>query len=188
MTFSVLNRKVHYWLAILVAVPAIIIIVTGLILSLRKHVAWVQPPEQAGAGREPTLTMPQVLEIMRAVPEAEVKTWKDVSRVEYRPTKGMCKVWCKNSWEVQLDTSTGDVLQVAYRRSDMIKTIHEGTWFHEGVQLAIFLPAGIILLTLWLTGMYLFWLPIYVKSTRKSAAAADGKATEAKPPASSPPA
>jgi uncharacterized iron-regulated membrane protein len=167
MKLSVLSRKVHYWLAIVVAIPAGIIIVTGLILTFRKHVAWVQPPEQAGVAKEPTLSMPEVLAILRGLPESEVQTWKDINRVEFRPGKGMCKVWCRNRWEVQLDAKTGEVLQVAYRRSDTIKTIHEGTWFHEGAQLGVFLPAGLILLALWLTGMYLFWLPLVVKWRRR---------------------
>jgi hypothetical protein len=33
----------------------------------------------------------------------------------------MIKVWAKNKRDVQLDSSTGDILQVAYRRSDMVE-------------------------------------------------------------------
>jgi len=163
MKFSVLNRKVHYWLAIVVALPAIVIICTGLLLQLKKQLAWVQPPEQRGSSKTPTITMDRILEICQAVDEAEVRSWSDINRVDVRPSRGMLKVWARNNWEIQIDSATGDVLQVAYRRSDFIESLHDGSWFHESVKLGVFLPAGIILLVLWLTGLYLFWLPIVVK-------------------------
>jgi uncharacterized iron-regulated membrane protein len=166
MKFSVLNRKVHYWLAIVVALPAIVIICTGLLLQLKKQLPWVQPPEQRGSSKTPTITMERILEICQAVDEAEVRSWADINRVDVRPSKGMLKVWAKNNWEIQIDSATGDVLQVAYRRSDIIEALHDGSWFHDSVKLWVFLPAGIILLVLWLTGLYLFWLPIVVKRWR----------------------
>jgi hypothetical protein len=78
----------------------------------------------------------------------------------------MLKVWCMNNWEVQLDSETGDVLQVAYRRSDLIESIHDGSWFHEMAKYWLFLPAGICLLMVWATGLYLFVLPYWVKWRR----------------------
>ena len=33
----------------------------------------------------------------------------------------MIKVWAKNNRDFQLDSYTGDILQVAYRRSDMVE-------------------------------------------------------------------
>ena len=41
---------------------------------------------------------------------------QDIDRLDVRPGKGMLKVRCKNSWEVQIDANSGKVLQVAYRR------------------------------------------------------------------------
>jgi hypothetical protein len=136
---------------------------------MKKQVAWVQPPEQRGKGREPTIPLSQVLEICRGVPEAAVQGWGDINRIDLRPSRGILKVWANSNWEVQIDIQTGAVLQVAYRRSDLIESIHDGSWFHDAVKLWIFLPAGLILMLLWLTGMYLFWLPIVVRSRRKRA-------------------
>jgi uncharacterized iron-regulated membrane protein len=167
MKFSVLNRKVHYWLAIVVALPAAVMIGSGLLLQLKKQAAWVQPPEQRGAGQEPTVSFARMLEACRGVPEAGIQSWADVNRMDVRPSRGLIKVTAKSNWEVQLDARTGDVLQAAYRRSDVIESIHDGSWFHEGVKLGVFLPAGVILLVLWATGLYLFWLPIVVRRRRK---------------------
>jgi len=75
----------------------------------------------------------------------------------------MLKVRCVNSWEVQLDSKTGEVLQVAYRRSDLIEQIHDGSFFHERAKLWFFLPSALVLAVLWGTGLYLFVLPYYAK-------------------------
>jgi uncharacterized iron-regulated membrane protein len=168
MKLHSLNRKVHYWISIAVALPALVIICTGILLQMKKQFTWVQPEELRGAGREPTLEFFRILEICRKVPEAEVREWEDINRVDVRPSRGMLKVWAKNNWEVQIDIATGEILQVAYRRSDMIEAIHDGSWFHEYMKLWVFLPVGMILLVLWLTGIYLFWLPIFVRRRQKA--------------------
>jgi len=170
------NRKVHYWISIVVALPALVILCTGILLQTKKQFSWVQPAELRGSGHEPTLEFTRILEICRNVPQAEVREWADINRIDVRPSRGMLKVWAKNNWEVQIDIFTGRVLQVAYRRSDMIEAIHDGSWFHEGVKLWVFLPAGIILLVLWLTGLYLFWLPIFVRRRQKARLAKHGAA------------
>ena len=59
----------------------------------------------------------------------------------------------KNRWEVQLNAQTAEVLQVAYRRTDTIEAIHDGSWFFEGAKLWLFLPAAVLLFVLWVTGM-----------------------------------
>jgi uncharacterized iron-regulated membrane protein len=172
MKFSFWNRKVHYWASIIIAVPSLIVICTGLLLQVKKQVTWVQPPEQKGAHKEPMLSLPQILEISRSVPEAQVRDWKDIQRVDVRPSKGVLKVVPKSNWEIQIDATTGKVLQVAYRRSDLIESLHDGSWFHEWVKLGLFLPTGITLLLLWLTGMYLFFLPIWIRWRKKRKLAA----------------
>ena len=85
-----------------------------------------------------------------------------------RPDKGIVKVRAKNRWEIQIDLERGTVLKTAYRRSDIIEKIHDGSWFHDAAKLWIFLPVGIIVLILWLSGMYLFFVPILAKRSRKS--------------------
>jgi hypothetical protein len=98
---------------------------------------------------------------------AGIKDWKDIDRLDVQPTRGMVKVRAKNSWEVQIDLKTGEVLQTAYRRSDLIESIHDGSFFHDYAKLWLFLPSGIVLLLLWLTGIYMFVLPYWVRSRRR---------------------
>ena len=76
MKFPTLNRKVHYWASVLVALPLLVIIVTGLLLQFKKQIPWVQPTEQRGSSSEPTVAMAQILEICRGIPEAKVRGWE----------------------------------------------------------------------------------------------------------------
>ena len=167
MKFNFYNRKVHYWASIIVALPILIVIVSGLLLQTKKNFSWIQPVEQRGNSVNPTISLPQILEICRTVPEAEIKNWDDINRLDVRPSRGMLKVRANNNWEIQIDTETGAVLQIAFRRSDIIESIHDGSFFSDPVKTWIFLPAGFTLLLLWLTGIYLFILPIWVRRRRK---------------------
>jgi uncharacterized iron-regulated membrane protein len=165
--FNLLNRKIHYWLSIAVAIPILIVIISGILLQVKKQFTWIQPTEQKGKSKGAIIPLSQILEIAKTVPEAKIETWDDINRLDVRPSRGMLKVWAKNNWEIQIDTETGAILQTAYRRSDIIESLHDGSFFHDSVKMWIFLPSGIILLTLWLTGMYLFILPIWVKRRRR---------------------
>jgi uncharacterized iron-regulated membrane protein len=154
------NRKLHRWGAILVALPVLVVIGSGIMLQLKKESDWIQPSSQRGSGGPPTLPFEAILAAAASVPEAGVAAWDDVDRLDVRPSKGMVKVRAKSGWEVQVDTTTGEVLQAAVRRSDVIEAIHDGSFFHEKAKLWVFLPAALILAGLWGTGIYLFFLPV----------------------------
>jgi uncharacterized iron-regulated membrane protein len=166
MKLSVFTRKTHAWGAMIIAIPLVLVIVTGLLLQLKKQLPWVQPVERRGSKGDPTLTMEQILTACRSVPESPIDSWNDIDRIDIRPGKGMMKIKAKNNLEIQLDARTGEVLQVAYRRSDMIESLHDGSWFGDWAKLGLFLPAGLALLGLWLTGVYLFFYPRWVKWRR----------------------
>lgn len=163
----ILNRKLHRWGAIASAVPFLLVIVTGLLLQLKKQLPWVQPPEQRTAHQVPAVSMLQILEAARSVPQAQISGWEDIDRLDVRPGKGIVKVAANNRWEVQVDLGTGAVLQSAYRRSDLIEQLHDGSWFHDTAKLWIFLPSGLVVLGLWLTGLYLFVLPYLARAQKR---------------------
>jgi len=165
--FNFLNRRIHYWASFIVAVPILIIIVSGLFLQTKKQFEWIQPGEVRGVSKTPELSMQQILDASKSVSEAEIETWEDINRLDVRPSKGMVKVRAENDWEIQIDLKTGEVLQTAYRRSDLIESIHDGSFFHDYVKLWLFLPSGIVLLVLWITGIYMFVLPYWVRRKRR---------------------
>jgi uncharacterized iron-regulated membrane protein len=160
------NRRLHRWGSAVVALPFLVVLCTGLLLQVKKQVTWVQPPEQRGNG-VPTLALPDVLARVQAVPQAGIRTWDDVERVDVRPGKGIMKVIGRSRWEVQLDAATGAVLQVAYRRSDLIEQLHDGSFFSDAAKTVVFLPVAAIVLGLWVTGVYLFLLPIRARRTAR---------------------
>ena len=88
----------------------------------------------------------------------------------------MAKVQCNNRWEVQVDLSSGEVLAANYRRSDFIESLHDGSFFSDGAKLWLFLPNGLILLGLWFTGVYLWWLPVGARRKKRMKKAAESKA------------
>ncbi|RMH30382.1 MAG: PepSY domain-containing protein [Planctomycetota bacterium] len=162
------SRKTHRWGAVAIALPIAAVIGSGILLQLKKDVAWIQPPTARGAaGGDPdngmTVSMRDILDAAMTVPEAGFTGWGDIDRLDVRPDKGVAKVRGKNRWEVQVDTATGEVVQVAYRRSDLIESIHDGSWFHAAAKLWVFLPSGVVLFILWLTGVYLWALPIWAR-------------------------
>lgn len=170
MTAAKWNRKLHRWGALVSALPVLVVLVTGLFLQLKKDWAWVQPPTQAGSISAPALPFDRVLEAARAVPEAEVASWDDIDRLDVRPGKGVVKVRCVNRWELQLDAATGELLSSTLRRSDLIESLHDGSWFGDGIKLWVFLPAAAVLTGLWFTGVYLWWLPHGVRRRRRRTA------------------
>jgi uncharacterized iron-regulated membrane protein len=168
MVLPALLRKVHYWGSIVIALPIAVVICTGLVLQLKKEVAWIQPKEIRTEAREVKISGDQILAAAMAAPKLEVASWDDIARVDIRPDRGLVKVSAANSWELQLHSVTGAPLQVAYRRSDLLETIHDGSWFHDRAKLWLFFPSGIILFGLWLTGLYLFVLPYWVRAKRRT--------------------
>ena len=163
MKLSKLNRVTHRWGSIIVLIPTAVILFSGMILQLKKEYAWIQPATKRGDATGASLPFDQILAAARKVPEGKVSDWDDIDRLDVRPSKGMLKIRCKNRWEIQLDANSGEVLQVAYRRSDLIESIHDGSFFHDRVKLWVFLPAALVLGVLWLTGSYLSFLPYYAK-------------------------
>jgi uncharacterized iron-regulated membrane protein len=176
----IINRRLHRWGAILVALPFLVVLCTGILLQLKKQLPWVQPVEQRGATTADGLSLGAMMDSVRTVGHAGIASWDDVDRIDVRPSKGLIKVIGNSRWEVQLDAGTGAVVQTAYRRSDLIESLHDGSFFHPLAKLGVFLPAGVIVLGLWVTGIYLFVLP-YIARRKNAARRREARPIEARP-------
>lgn len=157
------TRKTHYWGAAAVAAPTLVIFGSGVLLQVKKQFTWIQPPTMRGGSDRPSLSFDRVLEIVSSIPEAGTTTWADIERLDVQPDRGIIKIKARNNWEVQVDHTTGEVLGSGYRRSDFIEGIHDGSFFHPWAKSYLFLPAGLGLLLLWCTGVYLFLLPFVAR-------------------------
>ena len=101
MRLSVLNRKVHKWGGIVIALPLLAIALSGMVLQFKKEVDWIQPATQRGESTTPSIPFDKILAVARSVPEAAIETWDDIDRLDVRPGKGMVKIQAKNGWEIQ---------------------------------------------------------------------------------------
>lgn len=164
-----ISRRLHLWFAAAIIIPALIVFGSGILLQVKKQSDWVQPPTTKGVGSVPTLSFEQVVEIVSNIPEMHVTDWQQIDRIDVRPDKGIMKVLADNGWEAQIDAQKGDVLQVAYRRSDLIESIHDGSWFADFAKLWIFLPAGILLFFMWVSGGVLLYTTLKSKLKKRHA-------------------
>jgi len=165
---QIILRKVHHWGSLFIMVQMGLVIGAGLLLMLKKEVSWIQPSTETGIEREavPALGMDALFDVAANIPELEVDAWDQLARVDVKPGKGVVKFVAQNNWEAQIDTHSGDVLALSFRRSDIIESLHDGSYFADWVKLYIFFPSGLILLMLWGSGIYLFFLP-HVKRWRR---------------------
>ncbi len=161
-------RRLHYWVSIVIALPALVLIGSGLLLQTKKHWSWVQPTEQQGSSTTPRISLETLLDSLVADPTLGVRGWEDVNRIDVRPGRGVAKVRLHGGLEVQVDLGTGRILQSAYRRSDVIEAIHDGSLFGgDWGKLGLFLPTGLLLLFLWGSGLYLFVVSVLARRRMK---------------------
>ncbi len=166
-SFNLWTRKLHRWGAAACCLPLLLVIVSGLLLQLKKQVPWVQPPTRSAGHSRLVLTWEEILDVARSDPAAGVATWEDIDRMDVRPDIGIVKVQPRNRHELQIDLATGEVLSSTYRRSDFIEQLHDGSFFGEYVKLGIFLPNGVVLLGLWMTGAWLWYLPYKARAAKR---------------------
>ena len=99
-------------------------------------------------------------------PVANIKSWEDIDRIDIRPDKGIAKIRSNNHWEIQIDSETAEIFSVNYRRSDIIESVHDGSFFTDYVKFGWFLPTGILLIVVSISGIYMFLLPLMIKRKR----------------------
>ncbi len=167
MSFRKINRSTHKWASIIVAIPVLIIIVTGILLLVKKEFSYLQPASQSGVSNVPSISFDVILEQAKSVEEAQVDSWDSIDRLDVRPSKGIIKIRTNSQWEIQLDSETAEILHVAYRRSDTIEQIHDGTYWQKNANLWLSLPVAITLLLISLTGLFLFFYPYYKRFQKR---------------------
>ena len=167
MSFKKTNRQIHKWGSIVIALPLLIVCVTGILLLVKKQFSFIQPPTAKSATVAPTLAFADILSIAKSVEQANITSWQDIDRLDVRPTKGIIKIRSENDTEIQIDSATGEVLHTAVRRSDFIESIHDGTFFQKNANLWLMLPVAIAFLLILITGVIMFINPLISKNKRR---------------------
>ena len=85
MRLSIASRLLHRRGAIIIGLPFLVVIASGILLQVKKQVPWVQPTEQRTTQQVPMVSWEAVLASVQAQPEAGVGSWEDIDRVDVRP-------------------------------------------------------------------------------------------------------
>ncbi len=168
MSAARLFRKIHYWASLPLFLTIFLIATTGATLALKKDVAALQPPTQEGT-RPGDLSRPvaDLVAAVRTVPRYRETGWRDVDRIDIRPSDGVAKVILHDRTEVQVDLATGKALQVGYRTSDWLETIHDFSFLGGWAKYVFSFGSGLVLLLMAGTGVYLFLLPMLAKRRKR---------------------
>ena len=112
-------------------------------LQLKKQSNWIQPNVEVTSLSKPVI-LQSYLDAVSNVKEANISSWDDIERIDIRPNKGIAKIKSKNNWEIQIDLETSEIYSSNYRRSDIIESIHDGSFFSEIVKFGWFLASGTV--------------------------------------------
>ena len=101
MKTQALLRKIHHWGSLCIMLQMGLVICAGLLLILKKEIDWVQPPTAKGVARTdvPIKTMDELFLAAQNVEELELRDWSELSRVDFKPDKGVVKFVAPNNWK-----------------------------------------------------------------------------------------
>lgn len=148
-------RKWHLNIALITVIPLLIICCSGILLSLRNFIPLIQMQPKKGHSGLPLIAVEQVIEKVKSIPEAQVRSVEDIKSIEIRPALGTYNIRSKNGYEIQMDFANGDILAASQRWTGILNDIHEGVYFANWVKMGIFIPTGFAFLMLLFTGLIL---------------------------------
>ncbi len=174
-------RKLHRQIAIVLFAFFFIVSVTGLLLGWKKNsFGLILPPTSNGISPDLKTWLPfdslQTLAIKALHDSVSADLAVDLERIDARPSKGIVKfVFEDDYWEVQLDGTTGNVLQISRRKSDIIENIHDGTILdvlfntkNDQFKLSYITIMGLALLMLTVTGFWLWYGPKKMRKQKQA--------------------
>lgn len=127
------TRKVHRTMGIVLALLFLVMAISGLLLGWKKHSFGIMlPKSQKGISTNIIDWMPMDSLHQIATKTLHEKVDPNISleldRIDARPDKGMMKfLFVEGYHEIQLDATTGEVLNIDRRISDLIEEIHDGS-------------------------------------------------------------
>lgn len=163
-----LYRKLHKWAAVPLFVFMFLMGLTGLLLGWKKHTGLL-PPMAKGASSETALWLPldSLQRIAQTYATDSLHKSPAIDRIDIRPKKGVAKiVFADHFSELQLDCTTGKILSVNARYSDILEKIHDGSildYFlqtsNEQLKLTYTTLVALGLLLLSFSGFWLWYNP-----------------------------
>lgn len=126
-------RKIHRISGLYLLIFFLVMAISGIMLGWKKNTnGYLLPNSQTGTTQNVAAWLS-----FDSLKTIAVKTLQDsikftgapkISKIDARPEKGIVKFVFKGHYVgIQLDGATGEVLQLAKRRSDLIENIHDGS-------------------------------------------------------------
>ncbi|TDB63716.1 PepSY-associated TM helix domain-containing protein [Arundinibacter roseus] len=172
-----LYRKLHTWAAVPLFVCMFLIGTTGLLLGWKKQ-AGILPKTAQGTElkSQQWISLDSIQKIAKVYVVEELNLPDRIDRIDVRPQKGIAKiVFVEHFTELQIDCSTGKILSVNTRTSDIIEKIHDGSlldfWMESDGEAAKLTYTSIVSLGLILLSFSGFWLwynPIRIRRMKRS--------------------
>jgi len=162
----------HKWTGIVLAVIFLMTAATGFMLLIKKRSDWIQPATQQGAPGEVAsfITIEQAMRSVMAEGHPDFTGVDAIDRIDIRPDKRVYKVRSEhNHSEIQVCAVTGDVLNVSWRPSDLLESIHDGSYFGSFVHQWVMPAVTIALVFLVFSGIWLWIEPIVRRRRRRRA-------------------
>ncbi|MGE3608412.1 MAG: PepSY domain-containing protein [Bacteriovoracaceae bacterium] len=144
-------RRFHRVLSITIALPFLIILLSGIILQLRNVIPFVQPKS---VKMERVELMP--LKTFEEIISASKVNKEDIDQIIYRPNKFHLALRLKNGHEIQMHPQTGEVLVSSPRYTAFLIELHQGSIWGKLGQYGIILPTALALILLIITGILIY--------------------------------
>ena len=168
-------RKIHKWISVPLFVFMFLIGVTGLLLGWKKT-AGILPSTKKGSNIEAStwISLDKMQKTAQQFVKDSLKLSTEIDRIDVRPQKGVAKiVFIEQFTELQIDCTTGKILSISQRNSDIIEKIHDGSildFFVEtkNDEIKLFyttiVSLGLILLSF--SGFWLWYNPKRIKKQK----------------------
>lgn len=173
-------RKIHRWTGAALFIFFLFISVTGLLLGWKHNSGGIiLAKTETGVSTDLKDWLPLDSLHQRADKFLHEHVSADLSlnldRIDVRKNKGIVKFTYEDHfWGLQLDGTTGELLQIEQRRSDFIEQIHDGSildfYFKTSgrqIKLVYTSITGLALLVFTITGFWLWYGPKRLKKTSK---------------------
>lgn len=170
-------RFIHRKIAICLFALFFILSTTGFLLGWKKKTGLLAPTQKGiSTNHADWLSIDSLhkLAVQYLHDSVNINLSGELDRIDIRPSKGIAKFVFKNHyWGLQMDCSTGRLLLIEKRNSDLIEDIHDGTILDrlfgtdESAMLGYTTIMGISLFMLTLTGFWLWYGPKKLRKRRK---------------------
>ncbi len=175
-------RYLHRKIAIFLFVFFLIISITGFLLGWKKKTGLLSPT-QKGISTNPaqwlTIDSLHKLAVNYLKDSVDEKLSNELDRIDIRPSKGIAKfVFMDHYRGLQIDCTSGRLLLIEKRTSDLIEDIHDGTILDklfgtdERSMLGYTTIMGISLFMLVVSGFWLWYGPKRLRKSKKTEARA----------------